>query len=215
MKAVFIIFAMLALFGCDATVEIVGNGDLKTQSGTYDCPKSAAPCDFHTNTALNEVLWGVAHTGYQFVGYENCPELVFPYCYINVSGQTVYDLRNVDLPPLKVLFAKNDAMRVEVDSCTVGKGMDAAHCTDVFGQSIVGTDFHIEVDGSSFLAVGWNNRVYEGQIYGNQFIGFADGEQLVATLNGGAIRIVSWPIDRTGCVWQTFYCTVSIETTVR
>jgi hypothetical protein len=89
---------------CSHPVEIVGEGDIVSSSGDYDCSKEKSPCDFSIVGAYHESYTAVARNGHRFSHWENCLVESGNSCVWRISAEVVKDHWGRSMPPMRAIF---------------------------------------------------------------------------------------------------------------
>ena len=99
------VLVMSVLAGCTHPVDIIGEGDVRSSSGDYDCLLEELPCESVAIGAYNETYLPEPRSGFQFVGWDNCPAQQGDQCVFDVDAQIVAENWGKIMPPLVAKFA--------------------------------------------------------------------------------------------------------------
>ncbi len=103
MRLTLILLVSGILWACSHPLEIVGDGDIRSSTGSNDCLLEAQPCP---NVVVND--YHVTYTadprsGWQFMGWEGCGEQ-HPDCTFSIPGNSVNQFWGQTVPPLRAVF---------------------------------------------------------------------------------------------------------------
>lgn len=96
---------LIWLSGCTHPIEIIGEGDIRSDSGDHDCLLEDLPCKAVAITEYVETYRPEARPGYQFAGWGNCPGTEGDACVFRVSADEVRKNWGKTAPPLIAKFA--------------------------------------------------------------------------------------------------------------
>lgn len=103
-----ILFALLFLSfvtACSHPLEIVGEGDIVSDTGAYDCSLEDQPCDNHVTGDYFVTYTGVPRAGWRFAGWQGCGSQ-HPECTYSVPAALVDQNWFKAMPVLRALFAQ-------------------------------------------------------------------------------------------------------------
>ena len=101
-----ILFTLLFLFfvtACSHPLEIIGEGDIRSDSGKHDCLLENQPCANHVTGDYFETYSGVPRPGWIFAGWQGCG-IQYPQCNLNVPASVVDQNWFKKMPALRALF---------------------------------------------------------------------------------------------------------------
>jgi hypothetical protein len=106
MKIFFAIATLVFITACSHPLEIIGEGNIVSSTGTRNCSLEQQPCDNYVLSDYQEKFSAIPRLGWHFVGWEGCGDQ-FPDCSINVPGRIVFQHWGDSIPPLQAVFAKD------------------------------------------------------------------------------------------------------------
>lgn len=139
LRAALVCFTVLLLPACYHPLEIVGEGDIVSFSGTRDCTLEEYQGG-QINCSENEVLsdyietyTGVARPGYQFRRWgKNCTKILTNECSFDVPSSAVQVFTGITVPPLQAVFRS-----------TTNTGFNSLFIGEEFLQALaLGLEFH-------------------------------------------------------------------------
>ncbi|MEM9257230.1 MAG: hypothetical protein AAGA91_17440 [Pseudomonadota bacterium] len=107
MKLLLVVLALWFLGACSHPLEIVGEGDIESSTGSNDCELEDEPCSNIVAGDYNVSYTAVPRSGWEFVGWEGCGDQ-FPNCTFNVPASIVNQFSGQVLPPLRAVFTPID-----------------------------------------------------------------------------------------------------------
>ena len=103
-----IILTVVALSGCRHPLEIVGEGDIRSSSGTRDCTLEQQPCANLISGDYKVTYTAVPREGWRFVRWERCGQQ-YPKCLFNVPASLVSLFTGQTVAPLQAVFEPGTA----------------------------------------------------------------------------------------------------------
>ncbi len=103
------LFVLTVLVACTHPIDIQGNGDIASSTGTRDCSFEQAPCDYVITGAYNEIYTATARDGYYFSHWENCFNEQGNRCTWNIAPKHVKDNWGKTMPAMKAFFAPDNS----------------------------------------------------------------------------------------------------------
>lgn len=100
-----LLLVLLATGGCTHPIEIVGSGDVRSDSGDNDCLLEDLPCEAVAITEYVETYRPSPRSGHQFVGWDNCLTSNGEACVFNVPAELVLENWFQTWPALVAKFA--------------------------------------------------------------------------------------------------------------
>ncbi len=91
--------------GCTHPIEIVGDGDIRSSSGSHDCLLENLPCKAVALGEYIETYIPEPRSGSNFVGWDNCLSQDGENCVFNVSAEIVQQNWFKTMPALVAKFA--------------------------------------------------------------------------------------------------------------
>ena len=91
--------------GCTHPIEIAGEGDIRSSSGSHDCLLEDLPCKAVAVSEYIETYIPEPRSGSRFVGWENCLSQDGENCVFNVSAEVVLQNWFKTMPALVAKFA--------------------------------------------------------------------------------------------------------------
>lgn len=110
MKIILALLPLILITACSHPLEIVGEGDIISSNGKYNCLLEEQPCSNLVAGDYAVTYTGEPRDGWHFVGWEGCGDQ-FPDCSFNVPGSTVGQYWGHTAPPLRATFAENSARK--------------------------------------------------------------------------------------------------------
>lgn len=108
-KLVLLLVAVLFGTACTHPVEIVGDGDIVSSSGQFDCRKEQSPCNFEIVNEYRESYTAVARAGHRFSHWENCLTEAGNSCSWNINANMVKDHWGKTMPAMRAFFIADDS----------------------------------------------------------------------------------------------------------
>ncbi len=105
MRTLFTLLLLTLVTACSHPLEIVGEGDISSSTGTNNCALPNQPCANYVAGDYDLTYVAVPHAGWVFSGWQGCGTQ-FPACSINVPGAIVDQYWEQTMPPLRALFVK-------------------------------------------------------------------------------------------------------------
>lgn len=103
MKKLTALILLLFVCGCSHPLEIEGEGDIVSSSGTRNCSAEEQPCENLIVGEYDESYRAVPRPGHRFVRWENCGDQ-FPECTLLISEDVVRDFWGETAAPLIAVF---------------------------------------------------------------------------------------------------------------
>lgn len=91
------------LAACYHPLEIEGEGDIVSSTGTHDCALEQQPCDNLVTGDYNVTYTAVPREGWKFVAWDRCGKQ-FPTCTFNIPASVVQQAGSTVIPSLKAVF---------------------------------------------------------------------------------------------------------------
>lgn len=149
------LIVFLVVTGCTHPLEIVGSGDIRSDSGDNDCLLEDLPCKAVAVTEYVETYRPNPRSGYQFVGWENCLTTDGEACVFNIPSQFVVPNWFTTWPALVAKFAPlcegapADSFASIQNVIFNGKGCSSSNC---HGASKPAAGMSLS-NGNSFAAI--------------------------------------------------------------
>jgi len=97
--------AIALITACSHPLEIEGQGDIESSSGTNDCALENQPCANVVAGDYNVTYTGVPRAGWTFDGWDGCGTQA-PGCTFNIPAATVQQYWFQTMPPLRAVFTE-------------------------------------------------------------------------------------------------------------
>jgi hypothetical protein len=132
-KVIFTSYFSILIAACSHPIEIIGDGDVTSASGTrycyledYKAGKDNCAENFVTG-AYEETYYATPRDGWMFTGWEGCLNIVSGSCSFNVPADAVIQFWGKTAPPLKAIFALSSGLSLDdVQGRWVGTGIITA-----------------------------------------------------------------------------------------
>lgn len=113
-RRLFLSLPFALLVACSHPIEIVGNGDVYSASGTRTCYLEHFQAGLDNCTVnivmgdYNEIYYAVARSGWEFDHWENClsDDATYRICTFDVPAETVEQNFGEVMPPLVAIFKR-------------------------------------------------------------------------------------------------------------
>ncbi|MEM8500465.1 MAG: S8 family serine peptidase [Pseudomonadota bacterium] len=99
-----IVVSLCFLGACTHGVDIVGEGDVRSSSGTRDCLKIDAPCSFEVSTDYLETYTALPAAGHTFKEWRNCGNYSLATCRFTVPETIVRQFAGQTMPSVVAVF---------------------------------------------------------------------------------------------------------------
>ncbi|MGI9292589.1 MAG: hypothetical protein ACR2PS_01285 [Pseudomonadales bacterium] len=119
---------------CEHPLEIIGEGDIVSASGSRDCSLEEQPCP---NPVVNDYLEtydGQARDGFEFVGWDGCGTPSGASCLYDVPASVVNQFWLQTMPPLVAKFAPN-CINAPASSFAAIQEVIFSRCTGCHGSN--------------------------------------------------------------------------------
>ena len=103
MRILFTLLFLLFVTACSHPLEIIGEGDIRSDSGKHDCLLENQPCANHVTGDYFETYSGVPRPGWIFAGWQGCG-IQYPQCNLNAPASVVDQNWFKKMPALRALF---------------------------------------------------------------------------------------------------------------
>lgn len=190
---------MLAVSACTHPIDIVGQGDIRSNSGDNDCLLEELPCEAVAVDAYIESYRPEPRSGYRFVGWENCPSQVGESCVFDVPEAVVHDNWGKTAPPLVARFAPLcDAAPASSFAAIQqvifdGKGCSAGGCHSgnrpAGGLNLTAASAYAATVNITAQSGGGLKRILPGDVAGSYLY-----RKVAALTNPGSFRIAGSPM---------------------
>lgn len=91
------------IYSCSHPLEITGEGDIVSASGTRNCTLEEQPCENVVVHEYVETYTAIPRSGWTFTGWERCGEQ-HPQCSFNIAAEYVHDQWFNTMPSLVAVF---------------------------------------------------------------------------------------------------------------
>lgn len=98
--------ALLLLAGCRHGVEIKGQGNVSSASGTRDCSKQASPCRYEVEGRYRETFTANPSAGWLHDAWEGCQSPNGKQCRFDIPADTVAEFEDSDIPSVVARFRR-------------------------------------------------------------------------------------------------------------
>ena len=109
MRLLYTFVLVVCITACSHPLEIAGQGDITSSTGTNDCSLESQPCDNYVVGDYNVTYTAVPRAGWIFSGWENCG-VQFPQCTFRLPGAAVNQYWGQTVPPLRALFTQDPSV---------------------------------------------------------------------------------------------------------
>lgn len=103
-----LLISIVISVACTHPVEVIGNGDIVSSTGTHNCSKQQSPCNFDIVGAYYETYTAIAHSGNRFSHWNNCIQISGNSCSWAVNAATVQRHWAQTMPPMQAVFVGNN-----------------------------------------------------------------------------------------------------------
>lgn len=157
-----LIASAIALAGCQAQIDIDGQGDVISQSGARNCYASSDECRGTISGAFNEVFTAVPHEGWQFAGWDYCQYQTGSVCRFDVLATTVQKFWGETVPALTAHFVPKEisveTLRGPIVYCTTTELLPYdRHCAPIIGNVMA-----VRTTADSLNVSGYTNVTFTG-----------------------------------------------------
>ena len=93
-----LILGVALLAGCRHGIEITGQGNVVSASGSRDCARNEAPCRFEVEGAYTETFTAIPATGWLHDAWERCQAPSGNQCSFDIAADVVADFTDAEIP---------------------------------------------------------------------------------------------------------------------
>jgi len=189
--------------GCTHPIEIVGEGDIRSSSGSHDCLLENLPCKAVALGEYIETYIPEPRSGFRFVGWDNCLSQDGENCVFNVSAEVVQQNWFKTMPALVAKFAPlcenapADSFVAIQAAIFNGKGCSAGGChssgNPAGGMNLSSGRSYDSIVGVTASSGGGLKRILPGDAAGSYLY-----RKVSAKTNPGSFTISGSPMPRVG-----------------
>lgn len=127
LRRISIILSAYLAIACTHGLDITGEGDIFSSTGTRDCAQESAPCSFVVSEDYFETYVAIPGFRRTFVGWDVCGNETTSFCSFRVPVNVVQQFNGQTMPSTVANFGEPDPSRIEglYDGNYIAAGVDA------------------------------------------------------------------------------------------